>query len=167
MDKGFKLISLSLVLLVIALLLQSTVFELLKIRNIRPDLSLLVLIFIAIRKGAMPGQVCGFLVGILESFFNGLATGFYALIKTCLGFIFGLTEGTISLSSFLIPFLLAGAATIIKGILGVIVYIIFATPAPDFINVIIETGYNAVLAPIVFLILRKIKFLSPEKAEVY
>ncbi len=171
MDKGFKLIMLSLLLLFIALLLQSTFFELLKIHNVKPDISLIVLIFIATRKGIMPGQVCGFFLGLLQAFFSGIATGFFALTKTIIGFVFGLTEGTISVSFFIIPFLLAGAATIMKGIISGLVHIIFAIPAPDIwvfiLNVCIETVYNAVLAPIIFLLLRNIRFLKPEKSEVY
>lgn len=171
MDKGFKLILLSLLILFLALLLQSTFFELLKIHNIKPDLSLIVLIFIATRKGVMPGQVCGFFLGLLQAFFSGITTGFYAITKTIIGFIFGLTEGSISVSSFIIPFLLAGAATIMKGIINGLVHILFAIPAPDMwifiLNVCIETIYTAVLAPFVFLFLRNIKFLKPEKSEVY
>jgi rod shape-determining protein MreD len=171
MDKGFKLILLSLLLLFIALLLQSTFFELLKIHNIKPDVSLIVLIFIATRKGVMPGQICGFFLGLLQAFFSGMATGFYAITKTIIGFVFGLTQGTLSVSSVVVPFLLAGAATIMKGIVSGLVHIIFAIPAPDMwifiLNVSIETVYNAVLAPFIFLLLGKIKFLKPEKSEVY
>ena len=176
MDKGVKLILLSLLLLFIALLLQSTVFAVLKIHNIGPDLGLIVLIFIATSKGVMPGQTCGFLLGLLEGFASGmpLAIGFNAFIKTILGFLFGLTEGTISVSSSLIPFFLAGAGTIMKGILSAIVVLIFGIPdrlSGDFWiflgNIGIEAAYTAVLAPFIFLILRRIKYLKPEKSEVY
>ena len=171
MEKGFKLILFSLLLLFIALLLQSTFFELLMIHNVKPDLSLIVLIFIATRKGVMTGQVCGFFLGLFQAFFSGIATGFYAVTKTIIGFIFGLTEGTISVSSIIIPFLLAGAAIIMKGIISGFVHIIFAIPAPDMwdfiLTVCIEAVYSAVLAPFIFLLLRNIKFLKPEKSEVY
>jgi rod shape-determining protein MreD len=176
MDKGFKLVLLSLLLFFIALLLQLTLFQVLKINNITPDLGLIVLVFIATSKGVMAGQAGGFLLGLMQGFAGGIpiTIGFNAFVKTIIGFLFGLTEGTISVSSSVMPVLLVGAGTIMKGVLGAIVALLFGIPdrlSGDFLvflgNLGIETLYTAVLSPFIFLILRRIKYLKPEKSEVY
>ncbi len=176
MDKGFKLILFSLFLFFIALLLQLTLFQVLKIHNITPDLGLIVLVFIATSKGVMAGQACGFLLGLMQGFAGGIPVtiGFNAFVKTVIGFLFGLTEGTISVSSSLMPVLLVGAGTIMKGILGALVALLFGIPNRmngDFLTFLgdvgVETLYTALLAPFIFLILRRIKYLKPEKSEVY
>ena len=66
MNSTVKQILLSSALLGIAVLLQSTILKYIAIVGVKPDLSLIILVFIAIRTGSMVGQTSGFFAGLIQ-----------------------------------------------------------------------------------------------------
>ena len=78
----------SLLLLGAAVLLQTTLLPFVAIRGVKPDLALIILVFVSIRKGAMTGQISGFAAGIMEDFLSLSPLGFHAFFRTCVGFFF-------------------------------------------------------------------------------
>jgi rod shape-determining protein MreD len=165
MDREFKTILLSTLLLGSAVFLQSTVLRWVALKGVKPDLALIVLVFVAIRRGSMAAQVSGFLAGLLEDVLSLAPLGFNALLRTVLGFFYGLTAGSIFVDPVLMPVLLILVATILKGLASCLLVVIFRIPAPGFQifagPLWIEVGYNALLAPFLFAPLRRLRALAP------
>ena len=167
MRAEFKVILFSFIFLGISIVLQSTVFEYIAINGIKPDISLIVLIFISVRKGSMSGQISGFGCGLMEDFICGPYLGFHSIIKAVIGFFYGLIQGSFFIDPFLLPILLLFIGTIVKSIIYGSIVILFSIPAPDFEifagSVGIEIIYNSLLAPFIFAFLKLFKIFKPQK----
>ena len=155
-------------LMAVAVLLNSTVMRFVAIRDTTPDTVLILLLFLAVRRGAMPGQVTGFAVGVAEDLASVAPLGFHALLRTIVGFSAGLLHGYLFLDPLLMPFLLVTGVTIPKGLMASLVATVFGVPIDVGIldaGFWIEVAYTGVLAPPLFYLLAKIKALRPSKRE--
>jgi rod shape-determining protein MreD len=161
MSKNLKLSFLSLVLLGGSIVLQSTLLRYVAIGGVKPDLSLVILVFIAIRTGSLYGQYAGFITGIIEDFISLPPLGFYALMRTVIGFLYGLLQGAFYVDALFMPIVLIVAASILKGLLGFLISIIFSISAGPIAffgaKFWVEVGYNALIAPFCFALLNLLK----------
>ena len=155
--------------MVVCILLQSTILNRVAIRGVRPDLALIVLIFVSMRRGPMVGQVSGFATGFLEDMMNVSPLGFHSLLRTVIGYVYGLLSGNVFIDPFLMPIVLTVIATILKGILAGIVSAVFGLAASGFITFTgrlwIEVGYNGVIAPFLFALLNLFKMFKQADKE--
>jgi rod shape-determining protein MreD len=169
MNRDFRTTVYTLLALVICILLQSTVFRYIALRGVRPDLALLVLVFVSMRRGSMVGQVSGFLSGFLEDLMNVSPLGFHSLMRAVIGYLYGLLSGNVFIDPFLMPIVLAVVATLLKGVLAGIVSAIFGIAASGFITftgrIWIEVGYNGVIAPFLFALLNLFKVFKQADKE--
>jgi rod shape-determining protein MreD len=169
MDRELRTILVSTLLLGVAVLLQSTVLRWVALKGVKPDLALILLVFVAVRRGSMSAQVSGFLAGMLEDILSLSPVGFNALLRTVLGFFYGLAAGSIFVDPVLMPVLLVLVATILKGLASSLLVVVFRVPAPGFQifagPLWIEVGYNAVLAPFLFAALRLLRALAPREKD--
>jgi rod shape-determining protein MreD len=166
-DQQATLITLG--LMGIAVVLNSTVLRVIAIGGVTPDLVLILLVFLAVRRGSMSGQVAGFTIGVVEDLASLAPLGFHALLRTLLGFAAGRLHGYLFLDPVLMPFLLVVAVGIIKGLLAAAAAAAFAVPT-DF-GVLggvfwIEVAYTGALAPPLFLLLSRLRLLRPSKRQV-
>ncbi len=143
--------------LALCVLLQSTLLNRIAIKGVRPDLALIVLIFVSMRRGSMVGQVSGFAAGIFEDLMNVSPLGFHSLMRTLIGYLYGIFAGNVFIDPFLMPMVLTVIATILKGLLAGIISAIFGIASSGFITFTgrlwIEVAYNGVLAPFLFALL--------------
>jgi rod shape-determining protein MreD len=150
-------------------LLQSTLLGWVAIGGVRPDLALIVLVFVALRRGAMVGQVAGFASGIVEDFASVSPLGFHMLLRAVIGYLAGLPAGNLFVDPLLMPILLTVIATIVKGLISGLVSALFALEASGFRyfagRLWIEAGYNALLAPFVFALLGLLRIFKPADKE--
>ena len=157
MNRDLRTIITTVIVLVVCILLQSTLLTKIAIRGVRPDLAMLVLIFVSMRRGSMAGQVSGCAAGFLEDLMNVSPLGFHSLLRAVIGFLYGMLSGNVFIDPFLMPIILAVVATILKGILSGIVSALFGIAASGFITftgrIWIEVGYNGVIAPFLFALL--------------
>jgi rod shape-determining protein MreD len=157
MNRDFRVTFFTIVAMVICILLQSTILGKIAIRGVRPDLALIVLVFVSVRRGSMVGQVSGFATGFLEDLMNVSPLGFHSLMRTVIGFVYGLLSGNMFIDPILLPIILTVIATILKGIIAGIISAIFGIEASGFITFTgrlwIEVGYNGVIAPFFFALL--------------
>lgn len=169
MNKELRVTIVTIVVMVVCILLQSTILQKIALGGVRPDLALLVLIFVSMRRGSMVGQVSGFATGFLEDLMNVSPLGFHSLLRTVMGFIYGLLSGNVFVDPFLMPIVLAVVATILKGILSGIVSALFGITASGFITFAgrlwIEAGYNGVIAPFLFALLNLFKVFKQADKE--
>lgn len=168
MSRDLKAFFLSSGLIALAVVLQSTLLHWIAVRGVIPDLGLIVLVFVAIRRGSMTAQLSGFVSGVVEDVLSLSPLGFHAFIRTVVGFLYGLTEGGIFVDPILMPVILIIIATIFKALISSLLVVFLSIPAAGF-GVFtgplwIELGYNAVLAPFLFAALGLLKaFKSRDK----
>ena len=165
---GLSVIAISLALLGVAILIQSTILDWISIGGVKPDISLVILIFIAHKRGSMTGQVSGFCAGLIQDFLSLSPLGFHSLIKTILGYIYGLLTENIFVDPIFTPMILVGVGTLMKGLLSALTGTLFAIPSASFAyftgRLWIELGYNVIFAPIVFALMGRI-FIYKRKDE--
>lgn len=151
-------------------LLQTTLLAHVAVRGAVPDLSLVVLLFIATRKGSLVGEVGGFVSGLLEDFLSLSPLGLHALLKTVMGYLYGLMRGKVFVDPILMPLLLAVTATIAKRGIAVLVMLLFANGAEPVVWGVtgwVELGYNAVLAPFVFALMGLLPLYQKRREDQY
>jgi rod shape-determining protein MreD len=147
---------------------QSTWFGGIALFGVVPDLSIIVLIWVSYKNGPVEGPVSGFLSGLAEDFLSASPLGFHAFIKTVVAAATALLHGSFFIDKLLLPLLLGFAGTIVKAIAAGALHILFGSVihAYSFVDRVlwIEAAYNAVLAPIVFLLLTPLsRFLVTER----
>jgi rod shape-determining protein MreD len=169
MNRDLRTTLSTILVLVICILLQSTIFRYIALRGVRPDLALLVLVFVSMRRGSMVGQVSGFATGFLEDLMNVSPLGFHSLLRTVIGFLYGLLSGNVFIDPFLMPIILAVVATLLKGVLSGVISALFGLTASGFITftgrIWIEVGYNGVIAPFLFAALNLFKVFKQADKE--
>ena len=169
MSRDLKAFLLSTGMIALAVVLQSTLLHWVAIRGVIPDLGLIILVFVAIRRGSMTAQLSGFATGMIEDVLSLSPLGFHAFIRTLVGFLYGLTVGSIFVDPILMPVLLTIVATLFKALISSLLVSFLSIPAEGF-GVFagplwIEMGYNAVLAPFIFALLGLLKVLKPQNKE--
>jgi rod shape-determining protein MreD len=169
MSRELKSFLLATGLIALAVVLQSTLLHWVAIRGVIPDLGLIILVFVAIRRGSMTAQLSGFAAGVVEDFLSLSPLGFHAFIRTVVGFLYGLTVGSIFVDPILMPVILTIVATLFKALISSLLVSFLAIPAEGF-GVFtgplwIEVGYNAILAPFLFAVLGLVRVFKPQKQE--
>ncbi len=105
---------------------------------------------------------------MLEGFFTP-PYGFHALTKTVLGYVLGRFEGILSIDPFFMKILLVIGATWVKGLLTGLEHIVFGIAGPPFFTfvlaVLLESLYNALLAPLIFFLLNKMRLFKVKGME--
>ncbi len=96
-------------------LLQSSVFPMIQLAGVVPDLLLIVVISTAYLKGQIPGMICGLLAGLMNDFCYGSSIGLYALIFLLIGFLFGYTNKLYKKEFYFLPMILVMIGELIYG----------------------------------------------------
>ncbi|MBQ3319748.1 MAG: rod shape-determining protein MreD [Spirochaetia bacterium] len=149
----------SLLVVFVLVILQSTLFYYVFPVKVIPDFALIVVAFCGARRGMQDGQLLGFFNGLAEDFITASFPGFNALVKTLIGFLAGTIKNKMLFDPVIFPSLFIFFVTFIKGILAaVIAYLFFPEgyyPAVFSGSFFLEMVLNALIAPIVYLILKK------------
>ena len=152
----------AIIFILIAGLLQSTLFSKFTPLYAMPDLALGILVFISYANGSMCGQLTGFFSGFMLDFISAAPPGYNALIRTFIGALTGFLKGRFFLDIFFLPMSLCAGATIIKALSRNLLNLVLAgaVPAYDFTLPAfwVELGLNTFLAPLLFAFL---KLFSP------
>ncbi len=167
MERDTQATLLSTLLLAAAVLLQSTLLARLSIRGVRLDLALVILVFLALRRGSMTAQVSGFFSGLAADALSLSPLGFQALIRTLLGFLYGRFQGIIFLDPILMPMITVMVATLLKALLSGLLLALFPAPGGGLgafgLGLWIEVGFNAVAAPFIFAVLGRLRPLRQSR----
>jgi rod shape-determining protein MreD len=157
------------ILAIIAGLLQSTVIgRIAFFNNVVPDIALCIVVYSAYVHGTMTGQVSGFFSGLLLDFLSAAPLGLNCLVRTLIGALAGLFKGAFFLDIFIMPVILCSLATVVKAIILLIVSLFMGSAVHTYSIVSsvfwIEMGLNALSAPLLFLILKRIPLLAPVRS---
>jgi len=150
----------TIVVVVTALLLQSTLFWNLKLLGVRPELMFLITIVIAILEGPNQGAITGFAAGLAQDFMLNQPKGITALTLTLVGYAAGLARQYVVSPSPLLPTILVGVGTAAGISFNQVVAFLLGQLEETFsyaIRVTLLTAlYNAILTPIVYPLLRRV-----------
>ncbi len=149
----------SLFLIFILVILQSTLFYYMIPHAVIPDFALIVMAFCGARKGIGEGQLLGFLGGLAEDFMTSSFPGFNALIKTLIGFLSGTVKNKIIFDPVIFPSLFIFFVTLLKGFFAAVIAHLFFPkgyfPAVFTSGFMLEVLLNSLFAPLVYLLLKK------------
>jgi len=112
-------------------------------------------------------RTSGFFSGILLDFLSAAPLGMNSLFRTLIGAFTGLFRGAFFLDGFFMPVILCTMATFLKAVILLLLNLIFgpAVPSYSFTSYVfwLELGMNVLCAPLLFYLLKKIKYLSGER----
>lgn len=140
-----------------AALIESTILSNLYILPVIPDLVLIASIYISLLNGRTYGQLTGFVSGLTLDFITGVPFGLNCIFRTLTGYVYGLFADHIVISGLVIPVLTVGTGTLLKTVLIWLISLFYTAINPVSIisfDFLIELLFNIILAPFVF------KFLS-------
>jgi rod shape-determining protein MreD len=100
------------VVLVVAVLVQSTVLARLTLAGVRPDLLVLAVVSVAVATDPTTGAVFGFVAGLVADLLFDLPVGVSALVYTAVGFAVGTARVYLTSPHPLVHLVLAGAASL-------------------------------------------------------
>jgi rod shape-determining protein MreD len=154
-----KRIAVLLVVIVTALLLQTTVFPELAFLGVRPELLYLVTVVFAALRGPTDGAIVGFVGGLAQDFLLNQPKGITALTLTMLGYTVGLAGQYLTSPSPLMPAVLVALGTAGGVAFHQAVAFLLGEEEGPFgylAKVVLLTAlYGAVLTPVFFPALRR------------
>ena len=148
-----------------ASVLSSTLLSWAAIAGVKPDLALVIVALVAMRRGSMSGQVAGFVSGLLEDAISVAPLGFTAMIRTVVGYLIGRLEGVIAVDRLLLPAIIAVVATVLKAFSVTLLSLVFPGISTRYGIVsqsfLIEAALNGAVAPALYVLVRLLPALKP------
>lgn len=148
----------SLAIVSLLVVIQSTWLDVISIYGVRPDLSLIVVVYIAFKNPGIQGQAVGFASGLIQDSISMAPLGLNAFIKTTVALIANLLSGKFYIDRLLMPALFGFIAILLKALHlkvlslffgeNIIVYQLFSS------TLWIEALYTAVISPVIFMVLK-------------
>jgi rod shape-determining protein MreD len=109
---------------------QTTLAPTLRVGGMAPDLPLIVVILLALRKGPELGCLAGFAAGLLQDFAAGGFLGAQALTKAMVGFFVGVVAGRLWVQNPLVQIPGLVSLSVAEGFVRFALLQLFHFPAP-------------------------------------
>ena len=109
---------------------QATIAPALRIGDIAPDLPLIVVVLLALRRGPEVGCLAGFAAGLLQDAAGGGLIGIQALTKAMIGFAIGAVGGELRVTQPLVQVPGLAVLTIVEGLVRFALLKLFHFPVP-------------------------------------
>lgn len=93
------------------LILQSTLFQLIRIRGIIPNTAIVIVVSVSLLRGRTEGALTGLVAGLLQDMFFGTSIGFYGFLGFLTGFFCGRANHNFYRENYLLPLLLCALST--------------------------------------------------------
>jgi rod shape-determining protein MreD len=149
------------VIILFAAILESTILPRMTVYQARPDLALVILVFVSYVNGTMTGQLTGFCSGLLLDFLSAAPLGLNAFIRTLIAAATGCLKGMFFLDAVFLPMALCASATLAKALLVFALHLLFAGAVPAYSftapKLWVELILNTLSAPLLFGLLRQFK----------
>jgi len=149
----------------INLILQTTIFPYIPILGVVPNISLLIVMTIALYKGRIYGGLISIVIGLMQDILFSPIIGLNAFIFFFAGYLIGLIENKLIKDNILIPIFLSIIGTIYYNF-AYYIFMFFLSQEIEFLSfakniLVVETIYNGLLAIPVYKIFSKI-FTVPQ-----
>lgn len=146
-------------IMIISLIIQGhSSFDVLRIGGVKPDLLFIAIVYFGYNFGSFYGTVTGFSGGLFHDAISNSPLGLLALPKVIIGYVVGLLGRSFLKQNILTIALLIFGASLVKGLLTLLLCLLFHEASFSDIATIIlpESFYNALLAPPLFFLYDKI-----------
>jgi rod shape-determining protein MreD len=144
-------------LLLTVALLQATALPALEILSVKPELMLLMVLAWSLLRGVEEGLVWAFVGGLMLDLFSGGPVGASALALLVVSFLSGLTRGSVTRTSFMLPIGVALAGTLLYQTLFLLVIQLTRGTVPWtdslFGATLPSLAVNALLMPVIFWVM--------------
>ncbi|MFH1783971.1 MAG: rod shape-determining protein MreD [bacterium] len=144
-------------ILIITVIFQTTLASYLALFGVKPDMLLIIVVYLGFKRGPMFGQMGGFLSGFMEDMFTGNLIGINALSKTIIGNLTGHLKGQLAFENAVTQIVMIAVATACHVLVSFFAQVIFTSYIPSILATIRYTViafiYNGLLAVLVFAIL--------------
>lgn len=157
--KEWALGFLSLVMLaaIVGLLLQTTLFHLLPIRSVIPDVILVLCVYLGLHQHSFSGTAGAFLLGYFTDSFAGNVVGLHAFAMTLVFLLVYLVSRRLWMDNWVSNLAMVFVASVLKTLTIATLlafYVTRSTPWGQFFSTVwIEAGLAALFAPLVFSLL--------------
>lgn len=111
------------ILLIIAHVLSSTIFGVIRIGGIIPNFMMMLIVSFALLRGSKEGAVIGIAAGLLYDISFGITVGPTALIYGVIGYICGKFNKNFYRENFILPFLCTLGATLCDGLYHTFIFL--------------------------------------------
>jgi rod shape-determining protein MreD len=142
--------------------------SLLRVGDIVPDIPLVVVVMLALRRGPEFGCAAGLAAGLLQDVTTGGLLGVQALSKALVGFAIGASGARLSATSPLVQVPGLVVLTLLEGLVRFGLLQMFRFPAPFgevmAYQVVPQALYNGLLGAAVVLALAAVDYLRPDPA---
>jgi rod shape-determining protein MreD len=159
-----KRIAFSFFLGVLFLTLQTTLLPSLPIRRIRPDIVLILILYLGLTYPPIHGGILSFFLGYLMDLFSGNSFGLYTFSRPLLFYLAQLFKDRVYLEGFLSQFLFVFFFALFEGLL-ILTLLSALNPVPLrnlyplFLTFYLPQSFlTGLITPILFLLLRKFVF---------
>lgn len=136
---------------------QATVASALRVGEVTPDIALVVVVLLALRRGAEFGCVGGFVAGLVQDVAAGGLVGAQALTKAVVGFAVGAAGARLSVHQPLVQVLGLVLLSVAEGVARFALLQLFRFPAPfgELMAYVVlpQALYNGFLGAAVVLVL--------------
>ena len=143
----------SVLIVIAAALIESTILANLYILPVVPDLILISCIYLSLLNGRTYGQLNGFVSGLTLDFITGVPLGFNCILRTVISYIYGFFSTHIVITGIIVPVLTVSIGTLLKYVLVWLISLFYTAINPASIlsfDFLFELIANTVLAPFVF-----------------
>ncbi|ATW25494.1 rod shape-determining protein MreD [Candidatus Formimonas warabiya] len=154
--------------IILCLLIQKSVFFL--NFGTKPDFLLILVIFLSLLKGPVPGLKIGFIIGFVEDLVEGKYFGINILTKMLTGLMIGFMEPKIFKENYLVPVVTVCLGTLLNEILfvffGNLIGMGFPWGTSFWHRILPLTLYNSIVAVFVYVPFYKLyisKWLNKER----
>ena len=126
----------NIILIALALLIQSSFFGRLDILGVRPDLAMLVLLFIAFSSHPVESILYGFMIGFLQDVYSPEYLGYNSLTMAIMGFLLGVVSERVTVEK--------------SAVLSLVAF--FSCLVHDYVYMLLYTGFDHSVIGRLFLI---------------
>ena len=124
---NFRRLLFNFIALIVSFILQTTVFRVIDLGGVAPNLLLIFTASTAFIRGDRAGLWAGFFSGLFVDIFFGNYLGFYALIFMYIGFVVGKLHYIFFTQNLAIPIFIIGVADFIFGFICYVLMFLFRT----------------------------------------
>ena len=141
----------TLIIFLCAMVIQTTILHFLDLGGVKPDLVVIIVVYLGLVKGSDSGCASGFFFGLVEDIFSGMHLGSNAFTKTIIGFFCGFSGKHLYTQSLFSHVLCVGLSTAVD----VILLLSINGFTLNWKNLVLyETLYNMICCPCIVYIFR-------------
>lgn len=160
----------TIIIILLAFLLQTTIFHKLALANVVPNLLLILTVCYSYMRGRTSGELIGLLCGLLLDMMYGSVIGLYAFIFMTIGLLCGYCQKIYFTDNYILPCVLVGLSDLLYGFYYFITEFLVRGRlhfAFYFSHIILpELIYTLVVSVVIFHILNRLeKYLSADRRE--